>query len=376
MTILSLLMLLALGGPAAGDGPIGSDGLIGSDKVSSPNPVLGTYGHPRSFWERGARLDEYGVNAVFIHSGALDAETVARAREEGCRVYSEFATLNGKFGDYVENHPEAHPIDDQGNPVPPATWFLGACPTDPGFRAWRMQALRDLLARVDIDGVWMDYLHWHAQFEDPYPIFVKTCFNDSCLAAFQAHSGIEVPAGPVPERSKWIFMNAARAWEDWRVSVLVDWAREIHTIVKEHDANMLVGNYQVAWKDDDLGGVRRRAMGLDFQAMAPYVDVFSPMIYHGRSGKSPGYVAEYVEWFSRTYDVRTEPDRFPRLWPIVQAHDEPRIEPQEFGQVLRLGLTGRSTGVMMFTIGSVAADDGKMDVMRSVYTDPDLRRSE
>ena len=45
---------------------------------------------------------------------------------------------------------------------------MGVCPTHAGFRAYRMQELRDLLIRFELDGVWMDYVHWHAQFEDPY----------------------------------------------------------------------------------------------------------------------------------------------------------------------------------------------------------------
>jgi hypothetical protein len=232
-----------------------------------------------------------------------------------------------------------------------------------------MTALRELLTRYDLDGVWMDYLHWHAQFEDPYPVFIKTCFNDSCLDAFQRWSGVKVEGSTVPEKSRWIFMNAARQWEEWRVSVILDWAREIRSIVKQIRPNALVGNYQCAWKDEDLGGVRRRCLGLDFGELAKYVDVFSPMIYHGRGGKTPEYVRDYVEWFGSRYPIRTEPGSFPQLWPIVQAHDEPRISPEEFEQVLRFGLSGKATGVMMFTISSVAADDGKMAAMKRVYSE-------
>jgi hypothetical protein len=332
-----------------------------------PAMIRGTYAHPQEFWNTGARLDEYGINAIFVHSGGLDSATVARARAEGCLIFAEFATLNGEYGDYVYKHPEARPIGADGEPVPKATWFLGACPTDPGFRAYRMQALRELLEKTEVDGVWMDYLHWHAQFEDPYPIFVKTCFNDCCLAAFEKWSGLKVEGSTVPEKSQWIFMHAARQWEDWRVAVIVDWAREIRQIVKELRPNALVGNYQVAWKDEDLGGVRRRCMGLDFNALLPYVDVFSPMVYHGRSGKTPEYVKEYVEYFSEHYPIQTAAGKYPRLWPIVQAYDEPRISPEEFGRVLDYGMAGKSSGVMMFTIGSVAADQGKMEAMKKVY---------
>ena len=51
----------------------------------------------------------------------------------------------------------------------------------------------------------------------------------------------------------------------------------------------------------------------------------------------------------------------------MQAHDDPYVSPEEFEQVLRYGLSGKSTGVMMFTIGSLAADPGKMAAMRRVY---------
>ena len=329
--------------------------------------IRGTYAHPKAFWDKGAKLNEYGVNAVFIHGKSIDQATFDRAKAEGCKVFAEFATLNGKYGDYVSKHPDAHPMDDSGNPARPATWFMGVCPTHQGFRDYRMQELRDMLQRLPLDGVWMDYLHWHAQFEDPYPVFIKTCFNNSCISAFEAWSGLHVQGESPSEKAKWIFSNAARQWEDWRVSVVVDWAREFRSIVKEIRPDALVGVYHCAWKDEDLSGVRRRCLGLDFEALKPYVDVFSPMVYHGRSGKPPEYVKEFVGYFGEKFDMQTRPGVYPQVWPIVQAHDEPRITPEEFEKVLQYGLGGRSTGVMMFTLGSVASDEGKMAAMKRVY---------
>jgi hypothetical protein len=162
---------------------------------------------------------------------------------------------------------------------------MGVCPTNVGFREYRMDTLSSMLEDLALDGVWMDYLHWHAQFEAPYPVFIKTCFCDSCLAAFQAWSNVEVEGTDLPEKSKWIFMNAARAWEDWRVSVIVDWEEEFRNRVKPIRPDAKVGAFHCAWKDEDLGGVRRRCLGLDFEALSSHVDVFSPMIYHGRSGR-------------------------------------------------------------------------------------------
>lgn len=330
--------------------------------------VRGVYGHPKPFWATGAKLNEYGVNAVFVHSGAIDDDLVKRARAEGCRVFAEFATLNGGYQKWVEKHPDAHPIDDEGKPARKATWFMGVCPTNRPFRDFRMNALRELLTKHDLDGVFLDYLHWHGQFEDPYPQFIKTCFNDDCLTAFEKHSGVTVQGKTVPEKAKWIFANVPKQWEDWRVSVVVDWAREAREITKSIRPDALVGNYHVAWRDDDLGGVRRRALGVDLRALAEHVDVFAPMLYHGRSGKPPESVSRYVDWFSDAYLARRQAGRKIQMWPIVQAHDDPRVSPEEFEAVLRYGMGGKSSGVMMFTIASVAQDPGKMAAMRRVYT--------
>ncbi|MBX3742151.1 MAG: hypothetical protein KF712_14230 [Akkermansiaceae bacterium] len=332
-----------------------------------PEIIRGTYAHPKAFWDTGAKLDEYGVNAVFIHGKGIDDATFKRAKAEGCKVFAEFPTLNGKYGDYVKNHPDAHPIDDSGNPAPPATWFMGVCPTHKGFREFRMKELRDLLGKYELDGIWMDYTHWHGQFEDPYPVLIKTCFNDSCLSEFEEWAGVEVVGKTPQEKAKWIFTNAARKWEDWRVHVIVDWAKEIRAITKEIRPNALVGIFHTAWKDEDLSGVRRRCLGLDFDALAQHVDVFSPMIYHGRSGKPPEYVEEFVAYLGAKPWMKGNADSYPQMWPIVQAHDDPRVSPEEFGKVLRYGLGGKSTGVMMFTIASVAKDPGKMEMMKEIY---------
>ena len=83
--------------------------------------ILGSYAHPKAFWDREARLDEYGVNAVFIHGKSIDQKTFEKAKDEGYKVFAEFATLNGRYDDYVFRHPEAHPMDDSGNPAAEAT---------------------------------------------------------------------------------------------------------------------------------------------------------------------------------------------------------------------------------------------------------------
>jgi hypothetical protein len=333
-------------------------GACASVSAGAPNSIAfrAMYGSPKAFWARGAKLSDYGVNALFVHAGSITTELMERAAAEGARVFAEFPTLNGKG--YVEKHEEAWPINAAGLKAPAATWFLGACPTDRAFREWRMGELQKLIERFPLSGVWMDYFHWHAQFEEPEPILPETCFNSSCIEAFEKYSRVVVPAGTAADRARWILTNVERKWREWRVEHLTGWAREVKQIVRARRPEALVGVYHCPWTDIEYDGARRRVLGLDFDKLASVVDVFSPMVYHGRMKRSPEWVGEYVQWMSRKLRGRK------KIWPIVQAHE---VSAAEFEKVLTLGTTGAATGVMMFTAQSIASDEQKMAAMQRIY---------
>jgi hypothetical protein len=124
--------------------------------------------------------------------------------------------------------------------------------------------------------------------------------------------------------------------------------------------------YHCPWNDDDFDGARRRYLGLDYDSLSKIVDVFSPMVYHGRMGKTADWVKENIEWFSKRLDIK--PGSFPKVWPIVQAHNDPNvISSEEFEKVLQHGAGAGATGVMMFTSYAVAEDLRKTETMKKVY---------
>ncbi len=320
--------------------------------------IRGMYSSPKPFWDAGLRLPDFGINAIFVHAGSINAAMIERAAAEGARVFAEFPTLNGKG--YVEEHPEAWPIDETGARSPAATWFLGACPSDPGFHAHRVKLLEDLLDRHAVAGVWLDYLHWHAQFEDPKPVLPETCFNNACISAFEKSSGVRVAAGETAARARVILSRHERAWRDWRARRLAAWTRDCREIVRRKRPGALTGIFHCPWTDSDFNGARRRTLGLDFDLLARQADVFSPMVYHGRMGRAPAWVGENLAWLGRTLSGKA------KIWPIVQAHEVPAAE---FETALRLGAASPATGVMMFTAGAVAADPAKREAVRRIYRD-------
>lgn len=328
--------------------------------------IRGIYGNPQPFWDKKINLTDLGVNAIFVHSGAISHEMVKKARSEGLKVFAEFATLNGK--NYVEQHPEAWAINERGERVEAASWFMGVCPTEPGFRHNRFSQLRNLLQKYDLDGVWMDYVHWHAQFEDPEPILPETCFCDHCLTKFTTDTKIQIPQGNTQEKAQWILKEKDLLWRNWRSKVIIEWASEMKNILNEENPDALLGLYHCPWKDDEYNGASRRILGLDYDLLVEVIDVFSPMVYHGRMERSPDWVGDNIRWFSDRLGIKG--DEGPKIWPIVQAYNDPNvISSHEFEMVLRGGLSGAASGVMMFTTYAVAEDERKTEVMKKVYTE-------
>lgn len=324
----------------------------------------GIYGHPRPLWDQGTILPDLGVNAIFVHGGSVDSALVTRAKAEGLKVYAEFPTLNGKG--YVEQHPEAWAINEQGERVEAASWFMGVCPTDPGFREYRYGQLRKMLENFDVDGIWMDYVHWHAQFEEPEPILPETCFCPHCLASFSEDASIELPEGSTEEKARWILQDRDKEWRDWRCQVIAGWAVQFRNIIDDHKPGTLLGLYHCPWDDEEFAGARRRVLGLDYDLLRDLFDVFSPMVYHARMGREPAWVAENISWFCDRMQTGKSPA--PEVWPIVQAYNNPyTITAEEFEAVLRGGMTAKASGIMMFTTNAIAEDKEKAAVVKKVY---------
>lgn len=331
---------------------------------NSQELVKGIYGHPAPLWEKGYTLPELGINAIFVHGGSIDSALINRAKSEGVKVYAEFATLNGK--NYVEEHPETWAINGKGQQVEAASWFMGVCPTEPGFRDYRFNQLRELLRKYDIQGVWMDYVHWHAQFEEPEPILPETCFCDHCLSAFAEKKNMELPDGSTADKAKWILQHADKEWRDWRCEVIYDWSVQFRTILEEEKPGTLLGIYHCPWNDEEFDGARRRILGLDYDLLRNVFDVFSPMVYHARMGRDPNWVERNIEWFCDRMDIQE--GAAPKVWTIVQAYNNPyTVTAAELETVMKGGLAAKSSGVMMFTTRAVADDAEKIKTVQKMY---------
>jgi uncharacterized lipoprotein YddW (UPF0748 family) len=219
-----------------------------------------------------------------------------------------------------------------------------------------------LLSRYEVDGIWLDYLHWHAQFESPEPILPETCFCDRCIATYARQKGKDVQGQTTAARSEWILAEDETAWRAWRADVILEWVTDLRSLLKARNPAGLLGIYYCPWYPAEYDGALYKILGLDVPGLNRIADVMSPMLYHERMGRPASWVSDYVQWFEDSISGHKETNV--KLWPIVQAHD---VDPDEFGKVLEYGSETPSSGIMMFTISSVLENSRQLAVMKSIY---------
>lgn len=335
----------------------------------TPLPLRGIYGGiPQEILDRGTPLREFGVDAVWLGSGSVTPERLARLRAERVQVFAEFNTLH--VAEYLKQHPDAAPIGTDGRVSPPPQGWQGICPTHEGYRRFRMDAFRRLLQAFAIDGVWLDYHHAHASWEQADPALPDTCFCERCLKHFQDAAGIRLPDAAAAERAALLLSTHRQAWIRWRLDLFTDWVREFRSIVDETRPSALLGTFHNAWTDDERERARLEKLAIDLKAQARYIDVFSPMVYHARFGHAGDieWIARQVAWLGGYLGVTGVAGERLRIWPIVQVSDWG--EPVPVGQVatvIELGARRPATGVMVFAWSGLRKDPRKIEAVGRAF---------
>jgi len=314
------------------------------------------------------KLSDFGVNTICLNSGALTTERVAHLKAQGAAVYAEFNSMH--HAAYLEKNPDAAPVGPDGKVCPPPDGWQGVCPTHPGYRSDRMDAFQAVLRDFEIDGIWLDYHHSHASWEQVVPNLPDTCFCTRCLSQFRAETGIRLPDGPTPDVSRLLLGDQRQTWVDWRCAVFTDWVREYHDIRAATGSAALLGTFHCPWSDTDNQGALRDRLAIDLRAQAKYIDVFSTMPYHARFGHAtdPDWISRQVTWLGKYLGIRGTPGERHRIWPIVQLSDWGESVPAaQVQSVLEQGTRPPATGVFVFAWGSLHPQREKVEEMIAFY---------
>ena len=325
---------------------------------------------PTQIFDRSRTLADYGVNAIWIGSGSVSRELVEglKAKAPGLKVFAEFNTMHE--AGYLRDHPDARPVGADGRVAPPPDGWQGVCPTHEGYRRARMEAFRQTLRAAPIDGIWLDYHHAHASWEQARPNLPDTCFCDRCLSRFARETGVTLPDGLTADRARRLLGPDRAAWVRWRCGVFTDWVREFRTILDRERPGALLGTFHCPWSESEYDHAMREKLAIDLKAQAPYLDVLSIMTYHARFGHpdDPAWISRQTEALGKLLGIRGEPGERLRIWPIVQLSDWGESVPaSRVGEIIDHGTRPPATGVMVFVWGTLHPQWDKVEAMGAFY---------
>ena len=330
--------------------------------------IRGVYGGvPVQILERGRTLDDYGINAIWLGSGAVTNERLALLRGAGVKVFAEFNTMHE--AGYLREHPDAAPVGVDGEVSPPPDGWQGICPTHPGYRRYRMEAFRELLEKFPLDGVWLDYHHSHASWEQAAPKMPDTCFCERCVAQYVRDNGTLLPS-PSSALPQVLLTRYREKWLRWRAGVFTDWVREFRAILDKTRPGILLGTFHNPWSDSDYNGARYEKLAIDLKAQARYIDVFSIMPYHARFGHAadPAWISRQTAWLGTHLGISGKAGERHKIWPIVQLSDWGETVPaSQVKEILDHGTRLPATGVMVFAWGSLHKSWDKVEEMGRFY---------
>ena len=325
---------------------------------------------PTQIFDRGRTLADYGVNAIWIGSGSVSRELVEglKAKSPGLKVFAEFNTMHE--AGYLRDHPDARPVGADGRVSPPPDGWQGVCPTHEGYRRARMEAFRLTLRAAPIDGIWLDYHHAHASWEQARPNLPDTCFCDRCLSRFAGETSVILRDGPTADRARRLLGPDRAAWVRWRCGVFTDWVREFRTILDRERPGALLGTFHCPWSESEYGYAMREKLAIDLKAQAPFLDVLSIMTYHARFGHpdDPAWISRQTEALGKLLGIKGEPGERLRIWPIVQLSDWGESVPaSRVGAIIDHGTRPPATGVMVFVWGTLHPQWDKVEAMGAFY---------
>ena len=330
--------------------------------------VRGIYGgYLREMGPRGETPAGHGVNAVWVGSGSLNDAAVAEMRGLGLQVFAEFNSMHA--AQYLKANPDAAPIGPDGQPSPPPQGWQGVSAFHPGYRRDRMTEFRRVLTAYEIDGIWLDYHHAHANWEQAQPDLPDTDFSPHALRAFTETTGIVLPR-EVPAAARLLLGTHREIWTTFRCDVFSDWVREYRAILTDVRPRALLGTFHCPWSPEEYDGAIRHKLAIDLPSQARYLDVFSIMPYHARFGHAadPAWIGRQVSALGRLLKVEGRSGETPRIWPIVQLADwGDRVPVEQIATVLDHGTRPPATGVMAFNWGGLAKTWEKVEAIGQAY---------
>jgi len=301
--------------------------------------LFGPYGSKSI--DYAARFAHYGANAFWFHG--FDPQAFEACQQHQIAACVEFKTFRADF----KTRPELIPTGVDGKPIRYGDLVQGVCLSQAEFLQETEENLLDGLRSFQPSGIWLDYLTYAGWFETPDPDLQESCFCPACIANFCESSGVDAEAPTV------ILQNYSEEWKRHKCERIASFASHYAKIIKSHLPDCIVGAYMCPWRPDEYEGALSRIFAQDYALMAPTVDVFTPLIYVKKSGRSSKWGREFLE----------------RSKEFIPSHRKVQLILDVLDFPDSLVETARSEfpswGVQMFSGAQVFNDSAKAEVFRN-----------
>ena len=243
--------------------------------------LFGPYG--AAALEHADRLVQYGANAVWFHGFSEPAFDACAKHELAACV--EFKTFRAD----LYKRPDLVPIGVDGKPIRYGRLVQGVCLAQQEFLQETEENLLAGLRRFQPVGIWLDYLTYAGWFETPQPDLQDSCFCPGCIAEFCEATGVDAATpGEILDRH-------AALWARHKCERIGGFAAGYAQIIRDQVPGCVVGAYVCPWEPDEYKGALTRIFAQDYALLAPAIDVFTPLIYTTKSGRSATWARTFLE---------------------------------------------------------------------------------
>lgn len=297
-------------------------------------------------------------------------------RRHGIRYFEASAVFFRP--DALAADPTLRPIDATGRPVEQLGWYVGLCPTSPGYLAARAATVARVVDELRPDGVFLVFIRYPGFWEDWMPEtrradIAEYCFCERCLERFQRETGVALPDGPIADRAAILQGELRDQWTAWKCGVIADVVRELRLAARQARPDAEVFLNGAAFGRDDYGDAVREVLGQDAGRLGGAADALELMFYHQIQRRDPvpwidSLVAEVRPLFPGRLlaCLQTKPDYLDGIYAWAGRH--PTIPLEEHLDALRAVARSEADGVMVYLwsdyLEDEAAGGGLTDALR------------
>ncbi len=336
-----------------------------AEETKQTDRIIGVkiYEHQEDFEELIQQWKELGVNTVFCSIDLYSNSDFRQlTRDNNLTTFIIFPVFYDP--EALSNNPGLQALTEHGTPAKD-DWVTFVCPSRIDYRRQKTDSLIQLIRALEPDGISIDFIRHFVFWEKIYPetlpdSLLNTCFDSSCLAAFQERTGIQIPdsLNGTNAIAGWIESEALSDWTQWKCELITSMVHELSEAARKTKPEIKINVHLVPWRTDDFNGSIRSIAGQDFTEIAPWVDYLSPMTYAHMVKQDPAWIHSVVQ------DVynQTESQVIPSIQ-VKEAYLKERLTLEEFKESLSRALESPSCGVVFWSWEQLETEPEKMEAI-------------